>query len=97
MENKCTQTIPVSFNSSTFEKKIMEDSIPFTWDFDSLTKNLNTGQSHSKHLLLKIIYTNMSIITMFLQEMFPRCPEKATFSRLHHGATIHSFVMYVQW
>ena len=42
-------------------------------------------------------YTNMSIITMFLQDMFPRCPEKATFSRLHHGATIHSFVMYVQW
>ena len=61
----------------------MEDSIPYTWDFDSLIKNSktnNTGRSHSKDLLLQIMYTNMPIITMFLQEMFPCCPEKATFS-----------------
>ena len=66
------------------KKKIMEDSIPYTWDFDLLIKNSktnNTGWSQSKHLLLQIMYTNMSIITMFLQEMFPCCPEKATFSR----------------
>ena len=40
----------------------MEDSIPYTWDFDSLIKNSktnNTGRSHSKHLLLQIMYTNM--------------------------------------
>ena len=78
----------------------MEDSIPYTWDFDSLIKNSktnNTGRSHSKHLLLQIMYTNMSIITMFLQEMFPRCREKETFPQSRHAATIHSFVMYVQW
>ena len=100
MENTVHKQYLCSLIPRHLKKKFMEDSIPFTWDFDLLTKNSktnNTGQSHSKHLLLQIIYTNMSIITMFLQEMFPRCPEKATFSRLHHGATIHSFVMYVQW
>ena len=34
---------------------------------------------------------------MFFHETFPSCPEKATFSRSCHGATIHSFVMYVEW
>ena len=95
-EKYCTQTIPVSLNSSFEKKNIMEDSIPYTWDFYALIKDSKTNNagrtSHSKHLLLQIMYTNMSIITLFLQEMFPRCPEKATFSRWHHGATIHSLL-----
>ena len=33
---------------------------------------------------------------MFFWETFPSCPGKATFSRWRHGATIHSFNMYVE-